>query len=85
MPDCRLTTVDNTRVVAAGNAGIDVQAIVHPFDELLPDQGQIDRFTTPKGVPDAWGDAITLRIGKQSAGYRNRWPMGSPYTGWDGN
>jgi filamentous hemagglutinin len=85
MPDGGLTAVDNTRVVAAGNAGIDVQAIIHPFDEPLPDMTQVDRFTTPKGVPATWGDAVLLRIGKQSAAYRNRWPMGSPYTSWDGN
>ncbi|MEV3952312.1 hypothetical protein AB0K57_32550 [Streptomyces halstedii] len=85
MPDGGLTTIDNTRVVASGHAGIDLQAVIHPFDEPLPDQTQIDRFTTRKGVPSTWGDAISLRIGKQAAAYRNRYPMGSPWTGWDGN
>lgn len=79
-----MATIDNTRIVAAGNAGTDVQAIVHFFDELLPDQIQVDRFTTPEGVPAIWGDA-TLRIGKQSAGYCDRWPIGPPYSGWGGN
>ncbi|WP_184348751.1 DUF6531 domain-containing protein [Streptomyces olivoverticillatus] len=85
MPDGGLTTIDNTRVVAARHAGIDVKVRVHSFNEELPDQVQIARFTTPKGVPATWGDAINLRIGKQAASYRNRWPMGSPYTSWDGN
>lgn len=85
MPDGGLTTIDNTRVVASRHAGIDLRAVVHPFDESLPDQMQIDRFTTPKGVPSTWGDAISLRIGKQAATYRNTYPMGSPWTGWDGN
>ena len=85
MADGGLTTIDNTRVVASGHAGIDLQAVVHQFDEPLRDQMQIDRFTTPKGVPSTWGDAISLRIGKQAAAYRNTYPMGSPWTGWDGN
>jgi hypothetical protein len=51
MPDGGLTTVDNARVVAAGNAGIDVQTIIHPFDEPLPDITQVDWFTNPEGVP----------------------------------
>ncbi|WP_425543455.1 DUF6531 domain-containing protein [Streptomyces luteireticuli] len=85
MPDGGLTTIDNTRVVAARHAGIDVKVRVHAFDEVLPNQQQIDRLTTPKGIPETWGDAVGLRIGKQSAKYRNRWPMGSPYTSWDGS
>ncbi|WP_051856618.1 DUF6531 domain-containing protein [Streptomyces sp. NRRL S-1868] len=85
MPDGGLTTIDNTRVVAARHAGINTQAVVHKYDEPLPDQEQIDRFTTRKGVPESWGDALSLRIGKQAAGYRNRYPMGSPLTAWDGN
>ena len=48
MPDGGLTSVDNTRVVAAAEAGIDVQAQIQGFDDLLP-QEFIDRFTTPKG------------------------------------
>jgi hypothetical protein len=43
--------MDNTRVLAAGYAGIDVQAVVHPFDGPLPDAEQIERFSTRKGVP----------------------------------
>ena len=38
-------------------------------------------FTTKKGVPETWGDAAKLRIGKQSAGYRNKYPNGSAITG----
>lgn len=85
MPDGGFTTMDNTRVVAAGHAGIDVQAVIHPFDEPLPDAEQIERFSTRKGVPSTWGDAVSLRIGKQAGPYRRTYPMGSPWTGWDGN
>ncbi|AET59191.1 hypothetical protein HPL003_12170 [Paenibacillus terrae HPL-003] len=76
MPDGSYTTIDNTRVVAARKAGIDVKATVHSADELLPTE-YIDRFTTKKGVPTTWGEAIELRIGKQKASFRNNNPYGS--------
>ena len=76
MSDGKLTTIDNTRVVAAREAGIDVQAIIHDFNELLP-ESLIDRFTTKKGVPKTWGEAIELRIGKQKASFRNNNPFGA--------
>ncbi len=76
MPDGGLTTIDNTRVVAARQAGIDVQANIHAYDDLLPSE-YIDRFTTKKGVPTTWGDTITLRIGKQNATFRNNNSFGS--------
>ena len=86
MPDGNFTTIDNTRVLAARYAEIDVQANVHAFDELLSqDIGLIERFTTPKGVPQTWGDAVLLRIGKQNSGYRNTYPLGSNIIGWSGN
>jgi hypothetical protein len=40
-----------------------------------------ERFTNKKGAPTTWGDAIDLRIGKQSAGYKNRYPDGSVIIG----
>ena len=56
MPDGNLTTIDNTRVLAARYAEIDVQANVHAFDEVLPqDLDLIERLTTPKGVAQTWG------------------------------
>lgn len=86
MPDGNLTTIDNIRVLAARYAEIDVQANVHAFDEVLPqDLDLIERLTTPKGVPQTWGDAVLLRIGKQNSGYRNTYPLGSNIIGWSGN
>ena len=64
MADGRLTTIDNTRVVAARQARIDVQANIHAYDELLPIE-YIARFTTK-----TWGDAVELRIGKQKSSFR---------------
>lgn len=76
MPDGNLTTIDNTRVVGARDAGIDVEAQVHQYDELLP-QEYIDRFTTKNGTPSTWGEAVELRIQKQKASFRSNNPMGS--------
>lgn len=67
--------MDNTRVVAAREAGINDEANIHGYDESLPSQELIDRFTTPKGVPSTWGEAIELRVRKQKASFRN----GNPY------
>ncbi|GKX28597.1 hypothetical protein SH1V18_10770 [Vallitalea longa] len=76
MSDGGLTTIDNTRVVAARATGIDVQAVVHNTDDLLPEH-LIERFTTKKGVPTTWGEAIELRIGKQKSSFRTNNPYGS--------
>ena len=85
MPDGGLTSVDNTRVLAARQAGIDVQAAVHGFDDLLPSE-YAGRFTTPKGgTPNTWGDAVLNRIGSQNSGYRRTYPYGSDIIGWSGN
>ena len=78
MDDGGLTTLDNTRVVAARAAGIDVKANVHDYNDPLPDQATRRRFTTPRGgVPQTWGQAVENRIGKQSSKFRRNNPRGS--------
>jgi hypothetical protein len=85
MEDGSLTSVDNTRLLAARETGFDVQANVHAFDESLPED-QIERFTSDAGsAPSTWGEAVLNRIGDQASGFRNAYPFGSPYTGWSGN
>ena len=74
MPDGIYTTIDNTRVVSAREAGINVEANVHGYNDPLPSE-YIERFTTKKGVPKTWGEAIELRVSKQKASFRN----GNPY------
>ncbi len=78
MPDGIYTTIDNTRVVSAREAGINVQANVHGYNDPLPSE-YIERFTTKKGIPKTWGEAIQLRVGKQRASFRN----GNPYGKFD--
>ncbi len=78
MPDGDLTTIDNTRVLAARQAGIDVSANIHGFDEPLPPD-MIGRFTTRTGSVTTWGQAVGQRIGRQNATLRTTYPLGS----WD--
>lgn len=84
MSDGKLTTVDNTRVLAAKNAGICVQANVHTSsDPILTDFAM--RFTSKKGtIPKTWGEAVTNRINNQNSTYRTTYPNGSNIIGWDG-
>lgn len=84
MPDSGLTTLDNTRVLAAHRAGIEVRVSVRLFQEHLP-HDMIGRFTTPKGgAPTTWGEAAMNRIGGQNSIFRNTHPYGSPVVGWGG-
>ena len=76
MPDGVYTTIDNTRVVSARKAGIDVQATIHNYNDPLPIE-YVERFTTKQGVPKTWGEAIEMRIGNQKASFRNANPFGS--------
>ena len=79
MPDGTLITVDNTRLYAAQQTGTDVQAVVHDYNEPLPEEF-VERFTTTRGgIPITWGDAVENRIGNQNSYFRNIFPQGSPY------
>lgn len=78
MSDGALTTFDNTRLLAAQRAGINVQAVVRDAAEAFP----ACRWTPRSGVqPATWGDAVGARIQQQSSGFRNTYPNGSQYTG----
>ena len=76
MPDGIYTTIDNTRVASARQVGINVEANIHSYNEVLPSE-YINRFTTKKGVPATWGEAIKLRVGKQKASFRSGNPFGA--------
>jgi hypothetical protein len=81
LEDGTLVTLDNSRVFAAGQAGIQVQAVVHDAaDTISPERGQafLEQYGTR---PSSWGEAAELRIGSQNAGFRDTYPNGSPYTG----
>ena len=78
MPDGKMTSIDNTRIRAAREAGIKVEANVRSFDEKLT-AAESARFSDPrKGFePKTWGEAITGRIDKQSGSFSKNNPYGS--------
>jgi RHS repeat-associated protein len=77
----RLITVDNTRLLAAHLTGTPVKAVVHGAGEALP-ASMAGRFVSASGVEaTTWGEAVLIRIGNQTAGYRSAYPLGSWVTG----
>ncbi|MBD2826942.1 hemagglutinin repeat-containing protein, partial [Xenorhabdus szentirmaii] len=78
MPDGKFTSMDNTRITAAREAGIDIKANVRNFDDKLTPTETI-RFSDPRrGLePKTWGEAITGRINKQTGGFSKKNPYGS--------
>ena len=97
MPDGTLTSIDNTRILAARQAGIEVQANVRAFDELILDANRMDSLSIRGVTPSTWGNAAALRINSplQNNVLRNggvvnwsqRFPSGSIYDPniWMGN
>nr|WP_305089270.1 hypothetical protein [Massilia sp. YIM B04103] len=83
MPDGGLTSLDNTRILAAQRAGVTIQARVFEHTDLLPDDlDYVSRFIGRKGeVPTTFGEAVQNRISNQSSAYRNLYPNGSLYIG----
>lgn len=66
--------MDNTRISAAREAVIKVEANVRSFGDPLPtDMVESGRFGSAK----TWGDAILGRINNQSGGFGNKNPSGS--------
>jgi hypothetical protein len=57
--------MDNTRVRAAREAGIKVEARERSYSESVTDLEKL-RFAVKGKKPDSWGEAIELRVGKQS-------------------
>jgi hypothetical protein len=85
MVDGGFTTIDNSRVLAAGHADIELRARVHDFDD------GVSRWTSRQlsrrlgEQPSTWGDAASLRIASQKASFRRVHPTGSHITTWRGN
>lgn len=85
MPDGGLTTVDNTRLLAARSTETPVQARVHGYDEPIDPARAGDLVSRKGDVPSTWAEGVENRIGRQNATYRGRYPSGSDVTGWSGN
>ena len=84
MPDNAPTSMDNTRILAARKAGIQIDAIVHNHSDRLS-YNEIKRFKVGTTYPKTWGEAIELRVKRQSemSGVDKNWstkfPHGSLY------
>jgi hypothetical protein len=65
MPDGAPTSVDNTRILAAREAGIKVEANVRNYNDPISDD-QARRFILNGQVPKTWGEAVEFRVRKQS-------------------
>ncbi|MBX8610469.1 RHS repeat-associated core domain-containing protein, partial [Pseudomonas cichorii] len=65
MPDHHLTSMDNTRVRAAREAGINVEIRERGYNDPVSEAEQ-QRFAVKGKKPETWGQAIELRVGKQS-------------------
>ncbi|MBC7532848.1 MAG: hypothetical protein H7318_14845 [Oligoflexus sp.] len=74
--DGTMITVDNTRVLAASRAGIEIQAMVRSGSEILP-KDMIERFTNSVGVSQTWEDAVKYRIMNQNKTWSRQYPNGS--------
>lgn len=78
MDDGALTAFDNTRVLAASRAGIDVQAVIREAAEAFP----AGRWTPRSGIqPTTWEQAVQVRIQQQNRLFRQTYPNGSPIVG----
>jgi hypothetical protein len=81
MGDGKLTSLDNTRVLAASRAGINVKANIHNANSPIP-ANIAGRFKSRSGqVPSTYGEAALNRIGRQNSGFRTNNPLGSSITG----
>jgi len=78
MPDGGISSVDNTRVLAAREADIPLEANVHEPTDLLTDH-ELERFDPTKGdAVETWGDVALNRIqGQRPRVWRESNPFGS--------
>lgn len=80
MPDGAATSADNTRILAAREAGIKVKANVRNYeDPISPDQAK--RFKlSDETTPSTWGEAIEFRVKRQAEmpGVDSNWPERFP-------
>ena len=84
MPDGAPTSMDNTRIMAAREAGVKVEANVHNFNDPIPLE-RAKSISYQGKIPKTWGEAIQFRIKKQSENglappnWSTQFPNGSIY------
>lgn len=75
MPDRDLTSMDNTRIAAARDAGIPARVRIRDFDEPLTAEMKASRDWWEYNT---WGEAIMGRIKRQGNSFSTKNPYGSP-------
>ena len=80
MPNGTATSMDNTRILAAREANIEVKAKVRDFNTPLT-KAESERFKVNCKTPNTWGEAIKLRVEKQVSqkGTPDNWSIQFPY------
>ncbi|MDX2164303.1 MAG: hypothetical protein SFW07_02675, partial [Gammaproteobacteria bacterium] len=79
MPNGEYVSVDNTRVLAAREAGIDVRANIRDYNERLPEE-MAPRFRNRYvggARPETWGEAAENRLSNQGFDFVNVNPEGT--------
>lgn len=61
MPNGTATSMDNTRILAAREAGVNVQAKIRDFNTALT-SAEKDRFRLNEIEPNTWGEAHTRQL-----------------------
>jgi hypothetical protein len=81
MPDGRLTSLDNRRILVSRDRGIQPLVLVHPGDEPLPPELVNSQRLADYGLTggSTWKDLIDARLKRQD-GWGKRNPMGSLLT-----
>lgn len=69
MPDGALTTIDNTRLLAARQAGVKAKIKIYDYDSPIPRADAISYTSVGRLEPSTWGEAIHSRIGLQQDRY----------------
>jgi len=79
MPDGSLTTIDNTRLLAARDAGIKAKVQIHEFNKVMPDELVKGYTTLVDTPPRTWGEAIQHRINDQRHTYFQNRPFSEKF------
>lgn len=80
LPEGGYTSLDNTRIMTAQDAGIQMEARVHKYNERLPSTMN-KRFKHPKIPGDfaqTWGEALEYRLFRQNLDFQHQcFPVGT--------
>jgi hypothetical protein len=77
MKDDLYTSLDNKRLAAAQDAGIEAKVNVHNYDDVFPEARAKQFEKQYKVKPKTYGEAAKLRIDDQSGGFGKKSPNGS--------